>query len=1195
MSLRRTKNILFTMTFIGMVLFSSLNGFAQVTTARLEGLVKDATGAIIPGVSVTATQTGTNATSEAVTNEIGLYVFPKLTPGTYTITAELPGFKRAAYPGILLEVGGTATRNIALEVGDFSETVTVTEQTAVVDTVSTSISNVVNTRQIEELPLVGRNPMDLFYLQAGANRFNNDGRIDGLRGTTNNVVVEGIAATEPDLGSGATSTAAPVPIEAVSEYRVVTSSASAESGRGAGAQVQVVYRSGTNSFHGSGFEFLRNRALNANSFANNRNAVARPALVRNQFGGSLGGPIIKDKAFFYFTYEGIRQRQESTQNYMVYTSTLKSGTYRYYTKGSNSVSLVDRTTGALQVPASDVSTIDLLTVDSTRLGKDPSGLFDKLVGYLSPNNYEIGDGLNIGGYRMVSLTHSPENQIVFKGDYIVTPSERLAVSYAYRKTNSEGTLMPNGQRAAYNGFQKFPTLIVALDSTLSPTWLNEFRIGGTQRNSWSLNPDPARFDPHGIVNFTGLGGPGRSHPANTGLEDAFTPVIYTLNDNMTWIHNSHTFRGGLDIRLSRDQLHYGDDYWTPVISTTNSNNPANVPALAGLSSADRTRAMQLVNDLTGTIGVIRQSFQANAADHFTPFEVKYLQLRAHEFGYFFQDTWKVRQNLTLNLGTRYEFMPPQFEAGGLFANPVGGIQGVYGVSGGSETKLGLAADKGRQTYKTDRNNFAPSIGFNWDPTKSGKWSVGANYRVTYDRHYLTNTLFQIVSQEGTTTDRTFNAASGTRLTALSTLFNSRTGYFDPGVPFGPKAFDRTGLVTAYDPSYYTPYTSNWSLRIQREVMKNTVVAVSYIGNKATGLMRGWDVNELQIRNNGFLQGFLAAQRNLAANGDPSKGDPTGVFGQIYAVMAAADQTSVRTNITNGDAATAADFIDRTRATSQYLEKAGLPLTFFRANPQFQTAWIQGNNSYSTYNAAKVEVTRRFQDGLQFDMNYTFSKNLTDFEGSQNNRQAYRDNGNRTLDKSYAGNDAPRVWNANFNWEIPVGQGRHWMNGMNSVFNGLLGGWQMNGIFAFSSGTPVTITSGRNKLNTGNTSTADCKGCDPFLTSKVIKGDVIRALTDDEIKLFSDPAPGSPGGTAQRYFRGPHRWVADGSVFKSFPLHQINEQGELQTRFEFFNAFNHTNFAPLSTANAMITSGTFGVLTPPTTGQRIIQIALKVLF
>ena len=1170
-------------------------GTAQVTTARLEGLVRDASGAIVPGVTVKATQAGTTIATEVISSDVGLYVFAKLTPGSYTITAELPGFKRAELKAIRLEVGDTATLHVNLEVGDVGETVSVTEEIAAVDTVSTSLGGVINTKQIEELPLVSRNPMDLFYLQPGANRFTGGGRIDGLRGTTSNVTVEGIAATEPDLGSGATSTAAAVPIEAVSEYRVVTSSASAEYGRGAGAQVQVVYRSGTNDFHGSVFEFHRNKVLNANSFSNNRSSLPRPAFLRNQYGASFGGPIVKDKAFFYFTYEGIRQKTESSNNYMVYTPTAKAGTFRYYTRGANSVTLVDRNTGALLVPGSDIATIDLLTVDPTRLGKDPSGTFDRIVGPMpAPNNFDIGDGLNTAGYRMNSPNPTNENQVVIKGDYIISSAQRLSFSYALRKTTRVGTLMPNGLRATYNGGSSYPTAILALSSTLSPTWLNEFRIGGTQLRSTSVNPDPERFKPQGIVNFTGLGGPGRNHPANTGLMDVYTPVIYTLNNNSTWIHNVHSFRGGIDIRLSRDQLHYGDDYWSPVISTTNANNPANVPALPGLSSADRIRAQQITNDVTGTIGVIRQSYQANAANRFTPFEVKYLQLRAHEYGFFFQDTWKLKPNLTLNIGTRYEVIPPHFEAGGLFANPVGGIAGILGISGPlGPTKLGLAEDKGRKTYKTDWNNLAPSIGFNWDPSGNGEWSVGANYRLSYDRHYLTNTLFQIVGQEGTTTDRQFSAPSGTRLTALPSLFNSSTGYFDPGVPFGPKAFDRTGLVTAYDPTYYTPYTGNWSLRIQRELTKSTVVAVSYVGNKATGLMRSVDMNEIEVRKNGFLLGFLAAQRNLAANGDPVTGESTGVFGQLHAVMSAADRTSIRTDLSIGNVAAVADFIDRTRASSTYLERAGLPLNFFRLNPQFQTAWVQGNNSNSTYNALKVEVTRRFQEGLQFDGNYTFSKNLTDYEGGQSNRQAYRDNSNRGLDKSYTGIDARHVWNANFVWELPVGSGQRWMPQSNAILQGFLGGWQVNGIFSYSSGTPFTITSGRNKLNTGNQSTADCNGCDPNMTTKVIKSDVLRALTDEEIRMFTDPVAGSPGGTAQRYFRASGNWVLDGSVFKSFRLGFIpGEQGELQTRFEFFNALNHTNFGS-PTSN--ITSGTFGVITAPTSGQRIIQVAMKFLF
>jgi hypothetical protein len=301
------------------------------------------------------------------------------------------------------------------------------------------------------------------------------------------------------------------------------------------------------------------------------------------------------------------------------------------------------------------------------------------------------------------------------------------------------------------------------------------------------------------------------------------------------------------------------------------------------------------------------------------------------------------------------------------------------------------------------------------------------------------------NQEGTFTARTLNAPAGMRLNAVSSLFNSATGYFDPGPIFAPKAFDRLGLVSAYDPYYYIPYTGSWSLRIQRRLMSDTVLTVAYVGNKATGLPRGPNVNQLEVSDNGFLAGFLAAQRNLSANGDPMSGESTGVLGQIWNVMSAADRSGQIANLRDGIVAGLANFIDQIRAGSQYLEKAGLPLTFFCANPQFDSAYIIGNNSNSTWNGLKLEVTRRLRSGLQFDINYTFSKALTDFEGSQTNRDGYRDNKNRGLDKTFAMIDATHVVNGNFLWEIPVGQGRRWLGSGNHIINGILGGWQLNGI------------------------------------------------------------------------------------------------------------------------------------------------------
>lgn len=1192
------RNIFVTALLV-ILFLSTQYAVAQVTTARLEGVVKDPTDAVIPGVVVVATNTGTNLSTEAVTNDTGLYVFPRLLPGTYTVSAELKGFKKSINQGVILQVGDTATLNIKLETGELTETVTVAAEAEVVDHVSTSLGKVINTRQIENLPLVDRNAMQLFYLQPGANRFTGGGVADGTRAIGANVTVEGVSAQDPDLGSGATTIAAPVPIEAVGEYRVVTSSASAEYGRGSGAQVQLVYRSGTNQFHGSAFDFHRNRALNANSFANNAATpyVPRPAFIRNQFGGSLGGRIIKDKAFFHVTYEGIRQKQDYSTLATVYTNTLKSGIFRYWTKGRNSNTLVDPATGVPTVPASEIATINLLTADPTRLGKDASGLFDKMVGnFPAPNDYTTGDGFNTAGYYYTYSRPLTQDQFVIKGDYVLNSKHRLSATFANQYYTRIGSGYLNGYRS-YDNEATRPTAIIALDSTLSPNWLNEFRVGGVKYKTKSINPDPDRFNPKGIVIFMGLGGPGRGNPKDISLVDIYSPAVITIADNTTWIKGNHSIRGGFSVAINRDQIKYGNDYWIPVIDTSYSANQPNLPTYANLNSNDRNNAMQYLNDLTGSLGRIEQIYSANSTTAYSPFEVPYRQFRAREWSTFAQDTWKVKPNLTLNLGMQWEVMPPQYEDAGLYPQPVGGTPGLLGVSGSlGATQIGIAPDGGRHVYNTGWRNFAPNVGFNWDPFNDGKWSISANYRLAYDRHYLTNTLFMTISQEGMQSDRVLSGSAGMRLTDLNKLFNSVTGYFDPGTPLGPKAFNRSGLVTAWDPSYYLPYTSSWSLRIQHELTKGTVVAVSYVGNKATGLMRSVNFNQLEIRKNGYLTGFLAAARNLTANGDPAKGEATGVFGQLYSGMSSSDKSSMNTYLRNGDVASSANFIDRTKiiATTpvDYLAKAGLPNTFFRLNPQFDGVWLQGNNSNSTYEGLKVELNRRFHAGLQFDANYTLAKALTDYEGGQSQRDAYRDNANRKLDKTYAGIDARHVLNANFIWEVPVGTGRRWMNGSNLILNGLLGGWQINGLFGYASGSPFTVSSGYNKLSTGDASTAECTNCDPYISSKVIKGSNLFALTAGEIAQFYQPAAGSAGGTAQRFFRSPSLWTADGSVFKAFSIKYLGEQGSLQTRFEFNNAFNHPQFGSMTST---LTSATFGQISKPTGNYRIIVVALKLIF
>jgi len=464
------------------------------------------------------------------------------------------------------------------------------------------------------------------------------------------------------------------------------------------------------------------------------------------------------------------------------------------------------------------------------------------------------------------------------------------------------------------------------------------------------------------------------------------------------------------------------------------------------------------------------------------------------------------------------------------------------------------------------------------------WSISANFRIAYDRAMMATMLFQDYNNEGMKAER--QAFPGGR-------FNDWQQYIplDPGEMFVPLPLGaRQAQVMTYETDLRTPYTQSWSLRVQREIMRNTVLQVAYVGNHATNHLRGLNYNQVETVTNGFLDGFLAAQRNLAANGDPNIGESTGQFGQIMAPLGGIP-ASMNTWIAQGQVARAADQIDRTLDPSnKLLEQAGLPITYFRLNPQFQHARAVSNLSNSNWNGLKVELNRRFHQGLHFQFNYTFGKGLTDYVGGQSQGDDFRDNHNRKLDKRLSNTDATHVINANYIWEIPVGRGRRWMADANPVVNGFLGGWQLNGIVAYATGQPFTVDTGRYNLTMGDTSTADYSG-QGFNITSVIKGDQIRLFAPEDKSLFSNPAAGSAGGLSQYAFRNDDIMLLDASVEKSFPMRFIGEAGELQFRFEMYNFINQTNFTSVS---SNINSGDFGVLRSARE-PRVMQFALRLQF
>lgn len=1192
---------------LAIVAFSLISHLAaQAVSARLEGRIIDQSEAIIADVTVLAVNQSTGVSLQATSNDSGRYIFANLPPGTYTVSAEFQGFKKAVLEGVLLQIGDAKTQDLVLAPGEVTESVTVTSETSAVDSTTVAIGAVVQNRQAVDLPLNGRDPMKLYYLQLGANPLDTYssnqqqvGGVDGLPFNTNVVKVEGILASVTGYDFSAAHPAVPVPQEAVGEYRVSTVTDLADAGRGSGSQVKVLIKSGTNQLHGSVFEFNRNTDYNANDFFSNMNGLPRTVLLRNQFGFALGGPIKKNKTFFFATAEWQRQVSDSIQNVVVYTPTLRTGIFRYLIGGTNSTSIVN-SQGVPTVPASQIGTINLATVDPTRLGLDTVYL-PKLLQLLPlPNNYALGDGLNTGGYTYNSSNPDNYYQVVIKVDHELNRSNHLAVTVSQGDEDMPVAkdvvgISQEDFREARRGFS------VRLVSILTPHLTNELSVGANARDA--LRPITNN------VNFPGVFGPGQQTLAgnieyaglgtvpfgtNGNLDDVRSPQVNpTVNkgfqDEVTWVKGNHTIYTGGELWMETLNGINGTQQY-PVLSTINSGDPANIPALQGLSSTDRAFAAQLTNDLTGTIGTITQSFYLNNKTGFVPYQQNYAPLRRTEGSLFVQDIWKVLPTLSVNLGMRWEYVPPSTMANGIFVYPIGGEAGALGVQGptGQPTQWGFAPNNGGSIFHTQWNNFAPTVGLAWDPFGDGKTAIRASYRIAYDRYALVNSNFSVNNYGQSTT---------ITLTPQNERFSSPNLYSGvlpmptPAI-FGSLPDIRQGNAYVADANLYNPYVHLWNFTIERQVARVWKFDASYVANHAVGMWRGLNLNQDNITTNGFLSTFEIAQANLAANGSPTVGQSLGNLQSLFKLV----PSSQYNLITQGQAAALADYLDTTTAQTGtrggLVALAGLPATFFRYNPQVQNLYIVGNRSHSTYDGLQLAGSRRLDHGLYFQANYTFSKALSDQLPGQAYTNDYRDINNPHLDKTLSPYDATHVVLINGIWEIPVGRGRTFLPNSGAFVDTVLGGWQLNGIFSFSTGRPLLITTNRYNLNQTVTSNPNFNGAFRDLSTVNFEGNQVTFITPQQTAAFTNPGPGSPGTLADYFFHGPGYSSLDMSLFKTFPL--FKERVHLQFRAEYFNILNHPSFQPPPATSLNIDSGSFGVLTSDYP-LRIGQFALKLTF
>jgi hypothetical protein len=961
----------------------SAETFAQSTYARVSGTVEDTSHALLPGVSVTATNNATGVVTSVVSNESGAYNLTSLLPGTYTVKAELPGFQTKSFTEVQLGNAAQVRLNFALSVASVATAVEVTVQAdTLLATSSSSVGEVLSQQKVQDLPIVGNNVISFFTLMPGV-RMNDDGvtgTFAGLRAENINVQRDGIDASgSARYFQAGVQTATFINPDLVGEVRIITAPVDAEMGRGNG-QIQFLTRSGTNQFRGSGVWNARNSGLDANTWNNNRQIDSRTGGWKptkadwnntHELTGSIGGPIVKNKTFFFALFDDVLVRARTTQNQIVLTPCARNGIFRYFDNWNNgnaiaptqasgntpTIAVVDGGgnpvvpsvnptgtpfTGSLHYVSvfgrlsnnptkSDCSDAIIqpgTNWDPFRKAIDPTGYVTKLLATMPvPNNYDVGDGLNTAGIRWTrredngtesvfgTAGNLARQQINGKVDHNFNANNKLGVAYTYEYShgNFNYATWPDGFQATV--FRRPQNLSFNFVSTLSPTLVNEARVGMRRTGSNSYNPvnDPQtgpmtrafipNYSGYPLVPALGLGAVNfqTNQIIGGGNTTSYldTTVLWTYGDNLSWTKGKHAFKVGGEIRRGHSLASEmggsgavattipravgGETSFAPISTTAIS--VTNMPGLAGTTAAGNNAAMRnLLDFLSGSLANVTQTLfmqdptkLAAFEDYKTsPFRIR--DLHGDEASVFFKDDWKVKSTLTLNLGLRWDYFGAPFEAKGLMPLPVGGPSGIWGITGtGFSDWMKPGARAGNTTiefvgknspnpgtpwYNNDYNNFGPAVGFAWQVPwlGAGKTTVRGGYQITHQAPQSANTLSFEIIVPGSSNNALYQGDSNnpyldlTRMASIIPLDNGLKPM--QAVP----TTDRTQTVYSPIKGTVSPYTQNFTLAITRSVRSNLTVDLRYVGTLARKQWNpAFNINIPNFLYNGLKTAFDAAR------------------------------------------------------------------------------------------------------------------------------------------------------------------------------------------------------------------------------------------------------------------------------------------------------------------------------------------------
>lgn len=1222
-----------------LLLAGCISLFAQASS--LQGTVADQQGATIPEAVISIVNQETAVTRSGVSNATGFYSFPQMPPGTYKVEVQKPGFKTVVQQ-VRLQINTPATLDIKLEIGQVSDSINVVAETPAVNTTNASVGNPFTELQIRQLPLITRNVVDLLSLQPGVTP---TGEVAGAKRDQNNVTLDGVDVNDPQgAPAGATTgfnAVLPVPLDSVQEFRTTVAGFGADQGRSSGGQVSLVTKSGSNQFHGSLYEFHRNVKTAANNWFSNRAGIARENLIRNQYGASLGGRIIKDRIFFFGNWEERKDATAVGVNRIVPSETFKQGIVQF--RMSN---------GAIgQLNPQQIREVDPLGigVNQTMLdifkkypvGNDPASSADR--------------GLNFSIFRFNAPKKLNYRTYVLKNDFNIDKGGKHTLSL-------RGTLADNSEDDSANlsQFPGLPSQSQRVDQSkglsaryttvLTPSLISTFNYGYTRLKNLA----------------TGADGPSLSfYFANptTSFPRALNRIapVHNFTEDVTWTKGKHTVQFGINFRLNtNDRASFATSYPSYSFSrntlaglgadiTTPINNY--IRTLYGNSTLALTEATPVQNAMGALFGLVNQysaTYNYGRDGKAIPFGQPIPRVfGSNEYEFYIQDSFKMTRSLTVNYGMRYGVYTNPYEKNGVQVNPTAPLDQYFANRAGGQA-LGIPSfanpvasltydlsgpvnGKGGY-YKRDLNNFAPRLAIAWAPEGNnlatkilGKGSViRAGAGVVYDRYgnQMAVTFAQSgspglatqVTQPANTNFTTSVRYNGSNLPALPAAPSGGMPFTPPTIVGGFTSF------TGVNPSLVAPYSVPLNLSYTRPLPKNLVVEVGYIGRLSRkGLLRqdySQPLTNLKDLKSGqtwtgasgvlydmWLKGLTPAQ--VRANPDLVGRVPyfenmfPGAANLNFPGSATANYFFTVYNTYAGSDLDALNDMDRVRRSNGSCISVFGCNTFFANQSAGMTVWTNASNA--SYHAGNIVFRRPIDKGWGFDFNYTLSHA---FDIASGNESAIGDAtsgaGGSVIQDAFNPKGAYGVasfdirHNATLNTvvELPFGKGKKFLNTSNPFVDQALGGWQVSMLGRFRSGLPQDITNGGiYPTNYLNSALAIRRPGTPAPVQGVTYNQNGNPSIFQNTNVISSYMGQYPGTTGERgIVRAAGSVNFDLSVAKRFRM--PFEGHSLQFRAEAFNAFNNVNFTTLSLN--LTQPANFGQFTAAADA-RVMQFALRYEF